>query len=341
MGWGMCFGPAWGASVAELVSPAREAERRGFDRIAVGEYHNDALAWLHALVAATARVPVATTIVNVYLRHPVVVAEAIAAIRDLHGDRVELGLGLSHRAIVERDLGVGFDGGLGGLDYLEEYARAVRQLQLGLPFTGEHLRAEPPLRRARLRQGAAPLLVAALGERAVERASAYADGVVLTWTPPAWTARLASRLGRAAGGGPGPAPGRGRVMVVMPCFPDPDPGAALRAARAALHQYVLLPSYRRMLVAAGHGDAVRGALDAGPGALPEAMVRQVAAVGGRAEVERLAAAYRDAGATDLVLYPLPVRAGWREALQMVLEDCAPGQLPGAAPSPYGGCGTGT
>jgi 5,10-methylenetetrahydromethanopterin reductase len=327
MGWGVCFGPAWGASVAELVAPAREAERRGFDRIAVGEYHNDALTWLHALVAATTRVPVATTIVNVHLRHPAVVAESVAAIRDLHGDRVELGLGISHRAIVERDLGIGFDGGLGGLDYLEEYGRAVRQLQLGLPFTGERLRAEPPLRRARLRPGTAPLLVAALGERAVERASTYADGVVLTWTPPAWTARLASRLRGAARRGPGsaPGPGRWRVMVVVPCFPDPDPGAALQASRAALYQYLLLPSYRRMLVAAGHGDAVRAALDAGPGALPEALVRQVAAVGDRSEVERLAAAYRDAGVTDLVLYPLPVRAGWGEALQMVLEDCAPGQ----------------
>ena len=55
--WGLCFGPSWQTSVAELIGPARAAEHAGFDRISTGEYRNDALTWMALLAAATSSDP--------------------------------------------------------------------------------------------------------------------------------------------------------------------------------------------------------------------------------------------------------------------------------------------
>jgi len=86
--------------VAELIGPARAAENAGFDRIMTGEYRSDALTWMALLAAATSYVPVTTTICSVALRHSTVVGEAVAAIRDVSGDRIEVGFGVSHPSVV-------------------------------------------------------------------------------------------------------------------------------------------------------------------------------------------------------------------------------------------------
>jgi 5,10-methylenetetrahydromethanopterin reductase len=323
--WGICFGPAWGTSVAELVEPAREAEARGFDRIAVGEYHNDALAWLQALAAATRTPRVATTILNVSLRHPSIVGEAVAAIRDAYGDRVDLGIGLSHAQIVEEELGLA----LADLDYLEEYAEAVRSVQLCLPFVGKRIRATPPLARHRVVAGAAPLFVAALRTGAVRRAAHYADGLVLTWVP-------ARRAGELAASARAVAKDRGclpaGLMVVLPCFQADDPLAARRAAASLLLQYVRLPAYGAMLADAGWSDEVGRALAvlestgnevAAARELPAAMLDEVALVGGRDQLEAQLTALSQAGVDELVLYPLDTGDGWRAAVDRCLLDLAP------------------
>ena len=53
--WGLCFGPAWQTSIADLVGPARSAEEAGFDRIATGEFRNDAITWMAAIAAASVK----------------------------------------------------------------------------------------------------------------------------------------------------------------------------------------------------------------------------------------------------------------------------------------------
>ena len=60
--WGLCFGPPWKRSVAELIGPAGAAENAGLDRTMAGEYRNNALTWMALLAAATSYVPVTTSI---------------------------------------------------------------------------------------------------------------------------------------------------------------------------------------------------------------------------------------------------------------------------------------
>ena len=132
--WGICFGPAWGSSIADLTAAAASCRGpwvrpdRG-RRIPQRRPHVDARVWQ----ARPAPSGVATTIVNIALRHPAVTAEAVAGVRDLHGDRIDLGLGISHLRIVGEQLG----GELPRLADLAEYAAAVRATLEGLPFAGQ------------------------------------------------------------------------------------------------------------------------------------------------------------------------------------------------------------
>jgi alkanesulfonate monooxygenase SsuD/methylene tetrahydromethanopterin reductase-like flavin-dependent oxidoreductase (luciferase family) len=325
--WGLCFGPAWGTSIAELIESARLAEARGFDRITIGEYHNDALTWMHALAGATSTVRVATTIVNIALRHPSVTAEAVAGIRDLHGDRIELGLGVSHSRIVGEQFGVE----LPRLGDLEEYTGAVRASLEGGSFAGRRWCVAPPLRRTRTCAGPVPILAAVLGERAAARAAAYADGLILTWTPHDQIARIGARAKLVARDTGRPAPAR---WLVLPCVPAASYERSLAAAAGHLRAYLELASYRRMLEEAGFAAQVETALQIVPddetelaGALGAALLSQVALLGGRdgirdvfgGTVEQL----RALGVTDVILYPLDSGEGWRAALERTLDELAP------------------
>jgi 5,10-methylenetetrahydromethanopterin reductase len=321
--WGICFGPAWGSSIVELTAAARLAEQRGFDRIAVGEYHNDALTWLHALAGTTRTARVATTIVNIALRHPSVTAEAVAGIRDLHGDRIELGLGVSHRRIVGEQLGLE----LPRLADLAEYVAAVRATLEGSPFVGRRWRVEPALRRTRVCAGSMPILAATLGLQAAASAAAYADGLILTWTPHRQIARIAevSRESALAAGRPVPA-----LWVVLPCLLASGEEQSLRAAAAHLRAYLELPAYRRMLEEAGFAaEVVRAAgltVDDADGlvnALGERLLTEVAACGDRHAFETTRQRLQHLGVTDVILYPLDSGDGWRAALDRTLHELAP------------------
>lgn len=319
--WGLCLGPAWGASVADLLDAARTAEERGFDRIATGEYRSDALTWLALLAGATRRVPVATTIASIALRHPSVAGEALAALRDVHGDRIELGLGVSHPSLVTGDLGLPQP----TLADLESYVATVRAVVAGQP--AEHGTYRVPAHgRDRAAGGPAKVLVSALGEAAAVRAAAYADGVVLTWSPTGWTRRLAG-LVRAADAQTGR---RTAVWVVLPALVADDLRVAREACARHLQPYLRLPSYRRMLLEASD-DPDRIAHAAGPevdarraaDVLGAPLLEQLAAMGGPDRLAGAVEAVRVAGADEVILYPLDTGSGWREAVQSTVTRCAP------------------
>jgi alkanesulfonate monooxygenase SsuD/methylene tetrahydromethanopterin reductase-like flavin-dependent oxidoreductase (luciferase family) len=325
--WGICFGPAWGTSIAELTGTARLAEARGFDRVTVGEYHNDALTWMHALAGATRNIRVATTILNVALRHPSVTAEAIAGIRDLHGDRIDLGIGVSHRRIVREQLGLEMP----RLEDLAEYTAAVRAIFEGLPFTGLRWRVAPRLRRTRICAGPIPILAAALGQRAAKSAAAYADGLILTWTPHRQIARISKLLQEVAVESRRLAPA---LWVVLPCLPAASYEQSLSAAAVHLRAYLELPSYRRMLEEAGFSTEIERACGLAPDdgirlaeAMGEQLVGEVAQLGGldgtREAFDSTIQQLRKLGVTGVILYPLDSGAGWRAAVERTLEELAP------------------
>ncbi len=318
--WGVCFGPAWNTSLGELVPWARAAESAGFNRVATGEFHSDPISWAALLTAATREVPIATTIASIAQRHPTVVAEAVAAIRDVHGDRVELGLGVSHPSLVEQELGLRQP----GLADLESYVAAVRSTLAGHEGRFGPYRV-PAHERTRSTTGEPPILVAALGLHAVTRAAAYADGVILTWAPQDWIVRVVERV-RAEDATNGRST---RVWAVLPTFIHDELERAQHACAAALQPYLRLPSYATMLsTALGDPDRVAAAGQATSPAqvldrLGRALLDRIAAVGGPDHVRTAIDAHTSIGVDEVLLYPLSTGAGWAEAVEACISRCPP------------------
>ncbi len=157
----------------------------------------------------------------------------------------------------------------------------------------------------------APLFLAALGPRMVELAGRVADGVLLNWCSPARVARAREELARGADDG-GRDPRAVTVAVYVRVCLGHDQVQALAALREAAEMYAGIPSYRRQLEADGIPPT------------PDEMARALCVWGDRdAALERLAA-WRDAGADLVVVYPVPAQ----EATSSLM-----GTIMAAAPDP--------
>src|SRR5262245_34304658 len=112
-----------------MVALARRAEERGFESVWVAETRmtRDGLVPLAAIAQATSRVKVATGIVNVYTRGPVVVAISFAALDEIAPGRVLMGLGAGSPLVLAPQ-GVAWEK---PVTRLREYCDVVRPLLRG------------------------------------------------------------------------------------------------------------------------------------------------------------------------------------------------------------------
>jgi alkanesulfonate monooxygenase SsuD/methylene tetrahydromethanopterin reductase-like flavin-dependent oxidoreductase (luciferase family) len=331
-GLGICFGPASGLSIGQLIPLAQRAEASGFDSIWTGEFGNDCLAWVQAFAGVTKTCRVGSSIVNIFLRHPVVVAAAAAVIAELSSSRLILGVGTSHRSIVEESLGLAM---VRPLEYLEEYVQVVKAVLAGKPV--HHHGSFFGIEGYTLGTGSSycdlPIYVAALGLIAAERAARYADGLLLTLTPPEYEYELVQRL-QASATLADRNPAAIKVVQVVPCFISADHEAAELAARRMVCRYTALPFYSNMFAKAGFQQEVTGisaALAADDTrrawqAVSYPMLEALAAVGDWAACQQTIERHRQAGADSVVLYPNAVgsdaQAAWYEAICVLLDSYA-------------------
>jgi 5,10-methylenetetrahydromethanopterin reductase len=212
---------------------------------------------LTALAVAGRSVPgieLGTAVMPTYPRHPAALAQqALTAAAALEG-RLALGIGPSHRIVIEDCFGYSFRQ---PLRHLREYLAVLRPLLDGerADFTGETLSAHVNLTVAV--PGRVPLLLAALGPGMLRLAGEQADGTVLWMTGPATVAShivpTITAAARAAGRG------KPRVVCILPVCVTGDTGAARERAARLFAMYGGLPSYRAMLDregAAGPADVV-------------------------------------------------------------------------------------
>ena len=202
-----------------------------------------------------------TAVVPTYPRHPAVLAQqALTAALALDG-RLALGIGLSHRIVIEDMYGHSFDK---PARHMREYLSVLLPLLDGeqASFDGETVHAHIGLTVPRL--GRIPVLLAALAPQMLKLAGERADGTVLWMTGPA-TVRdhIVPSITAAARSAGRPDP---RVVCVLPVCVTDDVAASRAAADKVFAIYGQLPSYRAMLDkegAAGPGDvAVTGDEDA-------------------------------------------------------------------------------
>jgi F420-dependent oxidoreductase-like protein len=213
---------------------------------------------LTALAVAGSQVPgieLGTAVVPTYPRHPAVLAQqALTTALAVGPGRLNLGIGLSHKIVIEDMYGYSFDK---PARHMREYLSVLLPLLDGSPASVDGATLSAHIGLSTPRAGRVPLLLAALAPRMLELAGGQADGTVLWMTGPA-TVRdyVVPAITAAATAAGRPAP---RVVCALPVCVTSDPDGARARAEQELAIYGQLPSYRAMLDkegAAGPGDVV-------------------------------------------------------------------------------------
>jgi 5,10-methylenetetrahydromethanopterin reductase len=267
-------------AMGELTDQLRRAADDGFASFWMSNIFG--LDALTALAVAGSQVPgieLGTAVVPSYPRHPAVLAQQALTVALATGPgRLSLGIGLSHKIVIEDMYGHSFDK---PARHMREYLSVLLPLLDGTPVNvkGDTLSANLGLSTPRA--GRIPVLLAALAPRMLDLAGRETDGTVLWMTGPA-TVRdyVVPTITSAAGAAGRPAP---RVVCSLPVCVTSDPDAARAGAEKVFSLYGQLPSYRAMLDREG---AV------GPG--------DVAVVGDEDAVTAQILALADAGVTDFV-----------------------------------------
>ena len=163
--------------VAASRDVAAELDGLGYAALWVPEaWGREALTHATLLLSATSRLVVATGIANIWARDPVAAANAARTLSAGFGDRFVLGLGVSHRPLVER---------LRGHEYRTPLA-AMRAYLAAMDAA--------PMRAAE-GQRRYPRVLAALGPRMLALAATAADGAHPYLVTPEHTAMARAALG--------------------------------------------------------------------------------------------------------------------------------------------------
>jgi F420-dependent oxidoreductase-like protein len=304
-----------GTSPLDLIELAREAERLGYDSAWTAEaWGVDAvtpLAWLGAL---TRTIKLGTAIMQIPGRSPANTAMTAATLDLLSGGRFLLGLGTSGPQVVEGWHGQEWGKPLGKTrEYVEIVRAALRRERLehhgdhyDIPVQNGTGLGKPLKLMARPLRPDLPIYLAAISPRAVEQAFELADG----WLPIFWSpeqARAVFPLDRARPGFD--------VAPSAPAIVTDD----LESGRAVLKEFYAFyiggmgarskNFYNDLFGRYGYEAEAReiqelflsGSQREAVAKVPDAFVDEVALVGSVEQIRDRLAAWRESGATSLLV----------------------------------------
>ena len=213
-------------SASDAANTAKRIEALGYSALwlpeTVGRNPFAHAAWL---LANTTSLVIATGIANIYHREPGVTLAAQLTLSEQSDDRFLLGLGVSHKPLVE---------GLRGLTYgkpvstMRDYLAKMKASPYSAPRT-----SEPP-----------KTVIAALGPKMLELAAVEADGAHPYFTSPVHTKMARETMGPDAW-----------LCVEQKVIMETDPVKARAAARRAASTYQGLPNYRNNWLRMGLTEA--------------------------------------------------------------------------------------
>ena len=234
------FGSA--RTVTELKIQVETASSFGYQTFWTPQIFNlDALTALAVIAESVEDIRLGTSVIPTYPRHPMMLAQQALTVNQISNGRLDLGIGLSHKPVVEGMWGISFDGPVGHMsDYLQILMALLHDGVIS--HAGKHLTsrggidvpADPP-----------PVLVAALGPQMLKLVGKTADGTA-TWMTGPETIRthIAPVINDAA-----EVSGRERPQVItaVPVCITTDKQVAEESAKRDFGFYGDLPSYRAML----------------------------------------------------------------------------------------------
>lgn len=302
-----------GKSIEQAIGRVQRAEELGYDGAYVTHIAGrESLTVLTAYAMRTSRIRLGTGVVPIYTRTPATMAQTAATLDELSGGRLTLGLGVSHRPVVEGWHGQTIDKPVAEM---REYVAIVRAILRGEDppagekwRTGFHLSGLDP--RPEL-----PIYVAALSPAMLRLAGEIADGAILWLCTPSYIRDVVIpelRTGRERAGKPL------EGFDILPAVPTGlvegagGIASAYGSLRRELIPYFGLPFYRAMIERSGFGDEIAafdaaagsGDLEQMQGAISDRFLAELAAVGDRDAVRAGIARYRAAGATSPGVGPI-------------------------------------
>lgn len=280
-----------------LVEQVQQAEQRGVPAIwtTVGGPTADTIGGLTAAAATTDRVGLGTAVAPVYGRHPITLAAEALAIDGLAPGRLRLGVGNSHRPIIEDMYGIPM---VRPLAYLREYVTILRGLlwEGAVDHEGEFFRVKSAL-PATVTPPRIPLPISALRRNAFVLAGEVADGAI-TWVTPVdyivQTGIPALQEGADRAGRPRPP-----VIAHVPVAVSTDRDAARTAFRQQFPVYSKLPFYAAMFADAGFPVTAEQEMS-------DALVDELAVSGDAATIRARLEAIQARGIDELLISPVIV-----------------------------------
>lgn len=220
--WCFLDGPA----ASETAAAAKRIESMGYSALWIPEtVGRDPLVHASWLLANTSRLQIATGIANLYNREPGVMLSGQKTLAEQSSDRFLLGIGVSHRPLVE---------GVRGLNYGPPAAtmRTYLERMAQSPYMGAGQEIKPRT------------VIAALGPQMLKVARAHCDGAHPYFSSPAHTKMAREILG----------PDK-LLCVEQKIILETDAPKARQLARGVAQMYIQLPNYRNNWLRMGLSEA--------------------------------------------------------------------------------------
>ncbi len=166
--------------VEKAIERATQLRSLGFTRMWSSQIFGPDTLTVLAIVGRELRdLDLGTAVVPIHTRHPTMLAAQARTVQDAIGGRLSLGIGLSHKAVVEGMWGFSFDR---PAHYMREYLDALAPMLRGetVASKGERVSATTMGTIGPRDVRAPSLLVAALAPKMLEMAGTVTDGT-LTW----------------------------------------------------------------------------------------------------------------------------------------------------------------
>ena len=293
-----------GRSLDTALERVELAERLGYEAVFTTHIAaRDSLTLLMAYAARSERVKIGTGVMPIYSRPPATTAMAAATVDEFSEHRLVLGLGVSHRPVVE-----GW--------YDDKIEKPVREMREYVAIVRGILGGEPPPEGERFRsafqfmglepRADLPIYVAALSPAMLRAAGEIADGTILWLCNPDYIERVVvpeltkgrERAGKGLDGFD--------IVAAVPSAVTDDSDDARDKLRKELIPYFSLPFYRAMLERSGYEEDIAGFdkgmeggdADAAVAEISDRFLNALGAIGSAEEAARSVRRYRESGATS-------------------------------------------
>jgi len=226
-----------------LIERAVQAEQAGLASVWLPQVSTvDALMTLALAGQATSTIELGTAVVPTYPRHPTVMAQQALSVQDATGNRLALGIGLSHKWVIENSLGLDYSK---PIPHTRDYLTILDGLLGGDPVRheGDAYNVKAHIQVAGTRKP--PVLVAALGPQMLRLCGRLSDGTI-TWMGGIDYLRdvAVPTMSTAAADAGREAP---RFVAMVPVLLTRDVDDGKETVNETFEMYGQIPSYRATL----------------------------------------------------------------------------------------------